>query len=139
MFEVLEMAEEMGFGTDRQGSWGLMITLNYRVETAESCALFVVAISIKIDDSDDRRACHGRQVQWPLVYCAQSDALEAGGRPPGGCVGLKCDHLLSGVYVHSQQHQTALHNQTLNSHSIGQVGQQCIPRTVRRLGALNLL
>jgi hypothetical protein len=40
MFEVLEMAEKMGFGTDRKGSWGLMITLNYRVETAESCALF---------------------------------------------------------------------------------------------------
>ena len=41
MFEVLEMAEKMGFGTDRQGSWGLMITLNYRVETPKSCALFV--------------------------------------------------------------------------------------------------
>ena len=40
MFEVLEMAEKMGFGTDRQGTWGLMITLNYRVETPESCALF---------------------------------------------------------------------------------------------------
>jgi alpha-L-arabinofuranosidase len=40
IFEVLEMAEKMGFGTDRQGSWGLMITLNYRVETPESCALF---------------------------------------------------------------------------------------------------
>ena len=29
MFEVLEMAEKMGFGVDKQGSWGLMITLNY--------------------------------------------------------------------------------------------------------------
>lgn len=40
MFETLEMIERMGFGTDRQGSWGAMITLNYRVETPESCALF---------------------------------------------------------------------------------------------------
>ena len=40
IFEVLEMIEKMGFGTDRQGSWGVMITLNYRVETPESCALF---------------------------------------------------------------------------------------------------
>ncbi len=40
IFEVLEMIEKMGFGVDRQGSWGVMITLNYRVETPESCALF---------------------------------------------------------------------------------------------------
>lgn len=97
MFEVLEMIEKMGFGTDRQGSWGVMITLNYRVETPESCALFAEycfggsdtkggAMRIANGRSDPYKPFfveigneqHGRSIQPYLkIFAAQVDAMMA--------------------------------------------------------------
>ena len=52
MFEVLEMAEKMGFGVDKQGSWGLMITLNYVRELRKhsySTLLYCFWIRLSVD------------------------------------------------------------------------------------------
>jgi alpha-L-arabinofuranosidase len=97
MFEVLEMIEKMGFGTDRQGSWGVMITLNYKVETPESCALFVEycfggsdtkggAMRIANGRSDPYKPFfievgneqHGKSIQpYLAIFSAQVDAMMA--------------------------------------------------------------
>jgi alpha-L-arabinofuranosidase len=69
MFEVLEMIERMGFGTDRKGSWGAMITLNYRVETPESCALFAEFCFGGADTKGGAmRIASGRSEPYPPFY-----------------------------------------------------------------------